>query len=70
MIKELATAIQTTWTSSPETDNGLRAALLEYVLKNKEVLLGMEDFKLVVQHTPQFACDLLFQALKPKTTKK
>lgn len=67
MIEELTTAIQAAWTSTPASDDGVRAPLLDYVLKNKEVLLDIEDFKLLIQETPQFAWDLLFQSLKRKS---
>ena len=69
MMEELAAAVQTAWTSTPVSDNGIRALLLDYALKNKEMLLGMEGFKLVVQRTPGFACDLLAQVPSKRSAK-
>ena len=66
MMEELATAIQATWTSTPSSDDGIRALLLEYSLKNKDVLTELEQFKLVFQDTPQFACDLVAWAPRAK----
>ena len=67
MIMELTIAVHAAWTLTPESDGGVRALLLDYALTNKEALLQAEEFKLVIQHTPQFACDLLIEALVRKS---
>ena len=61
MMEEFGAAVQIAWTSTPVSDNGIRALLLDYALKNKQMLVGIEGFKVVVQRTPEFACDLLAQ---------
>lgn len=61
MMEDFGTAVHAAWTLTLDLDNGVRAPLLDYALKNKEVLLKVEDFKLVIQQTPQFACDLIAQ---------
>lgn len=69
MMQELAVAIQAAWTSTSQSDQGIRAPLLDYVLVNKEVLVQVEEFQLVVQHTPLFACDLFTQNLDRGSSK-
>ena len=64
MIDEFAAAVQAAWKSTPDSDNGVRAPLLDHAWKIRKVLLEAEGFKLVVQQMPQFACDLLFQTLQ------
>ncbi len=61
MTEEFMEAVQAVWTLTPESDNGVRAVLLDHALTNKETLLQTEKFKLVIQQVPQFACDLLAQ---------
>ena len=61
VMEDLSTAVYAAWTLTLDLDNGVRAPLLDYALKNKEVLLEVEGFKLVIQQTPQFACDLMAQ---------
>ena len=61
MMEDFGTAVHAAWTLTLDLDNGVRAPLLDYALKNKEVLLKVEGFKLVIQQTPQFACDLIAQ---------
>ena len=63
MIDEFAAAVQAAWTSTPESDNGVRAPLLDHAWQIRKVLLEAEGFKLVVELTPRFASDLLFQTL-------
>ena len=64
MIDEFAAAVQAAWNSTPESDNGVRAPLLDHAWQIRKVLLEAEEFKLVVEQMPQFACDLLFQTLE------
>ena len=68
-MEDFGTAVQAAWTLTPESDNGVRVPLLDYALENKEALLKAEGFKLVIQQTPQFACDLIAQTPICKPTK-
>ena len=68
MMKELTMAVHTAWKSTPESDIWMRAALLDHAWRNKKVLLEVEEFKLVIQLTPQFAYDLFAQASTRKST--
>lgn len=63
MIDELALTIQVAWDSTPESDRGLRAPLLDHAWKIRKVLLQAERFKHVVEEMPQFAQGLLFRTL-------
>ena len=69
MMEDLSTAVHAAWTLTLDLDKGVRAPLLDYALKNKEVLLEVEGFKLVIQQTPQFACDLIAQTPDRKLPK-
>lgn len=59
MMEDFGTAVHAAWNLTLDLDKGVRAPLLDYAFKNKEVLLKVEGFKLVIQQTPQFACDLI-----------
>ena len=69
MIQEFAAAVHAIWSLTPDSDKGLRAPLLKYALKNKNMLLEAEGFIVVIQQSPHFACDLLAQTPNPKAAK-
>ena len=63
MIDEFAAAVQAAWNSTPESDNGVRAPLLDHAWKVRKVLLEAEGFKVVVEQIPGFTWGLLAQTL-------
>ena len=64
IINDFIVAIHAAWTSTPDSDKGVRKPLLDHAWEVRKVLLSADEFKLVVQQMPQFACDLLFQTLQ------
>ena len=64
MIHNFIAAIQAAWNSTPESDHGVRAPLLDHAWKIRKVLLEAEDFKLVMRQIHEFTWDLFAQTLK------
>ena len=64
MIHNFIAAIQAAWNSTPESDKGVRAPLLDHAWKIRKVLLEAEDFKLVMRQIHEFTWDLFAQTLK------
>lgn len=59
VVEQFAAAVQAAWTSTLESDKGVRTPLLQYASKYKDILLTVEAFKNVISEEPQFAYDLL-----------
>lgn len=60
-IGSLGLAIKHVYSSTPESDRGLRDQVVGYVKTHLEPLLSLEEFKMVLAEVPQLSYQLLVQ---------
>lgn len=65
-IRELVSAVETAWTTTPAADKGMRDPLLKYCKEYLQLLMEVEEFKNVMVEVTDFVFDLLAQEVRDR----